>query len=322
MSRYLRNTVILAKNEATYGTDIVPTGAEAMLTSKPQITPLSSQNVNRDVLRGFMGGSEQLVGSRHVECSFDVELVNGGAAGTAPAWGALLKASGFAETITAGVRVDYTPISSAFSSASIYWYDDGLLHKIIGARGDVNFKKTSGMIPVMSFSFKGLYLTPAAAANATPTGITGFKTPQVVNEANTQDLTFGATHTLLIAPAFTGGTAYPSLGLEWSAGNKVDFIPLLGGESIEQTDRDASCKFQLDLTAAQEATFMGTVEGGGLTSVGLIHGTGAGHQSMVFLPFVQLINPSKAEQNGKRMIGFDGRVVPSAGNDEMRLVLF
>lgn len=322
MPRYTRNTVILAKSEATYGTDIVPTGAEAMLTSKPQITPLAANNVNRDVLRGFMGGSEQLVGSSHVECSFDVELVNGGTAGTAPAYSALLKACGLAELATALIRVDYTPISSAFSSASLYWYDDGLLHKILGARGDVDFKMTSGGIPVMSFKFKGLYLAPTAASNATPT-TTGFKTPLVVNEANTADVTLGATHTVLIAPALTGGTAYPSLGLEWSLGNKVEFIPLLGGESVEITDRDASGKVQLELTAAQEATFMGTVAAATLTSVGLIHGTAAGSKSLIFLPQVQLINPTKSEQGGKRMVSFDIRIVPSSsGNDEMRLVLF
>jgi len=319
MPRYTRNYVLLAKTEVTYGTDPVPTGAaNAILASKPQITPLSAQNVNRDIMRGFMGGSEQLVGNRFVECSFDVEAVGSGAAGTAPAWGPLLLACGFAETVTAATRVDYTPVSSAFNSLTLYWYDDGILHKISGARGDVKFKFTSGGIPVMSFSVKGLYSTPSAAANATPT-LTAFKTPLVVAEANTSDLTLGSTHSAAGAPALVGGTPYPSLGLEWSPNNQVEYVPLLGGESIEIGDRDASCSFQLELTAAQEATMLASVTAATLTSVGIVHGVTAGYKSLVFLPFTQLVNPQKNEQAGKRMIGFDGRVVPSAGNDEMRL---
>jgi hypothetical protein len=322
MARFLRNTVILAKSEVTYGTDPTPTGAaNAMLVSNVSITPLNAQNVPRDLITGYMGGFQHLVGTRYVECSFDVELVGSGTAGTAPAWGPLMLACGFAEAVTASTRVDYTPVSSSFGSATIYYYDDGLLHKLTGARGNVTFRLGSGGRPVMSFSFLGLYNTPTAAANATPT-LTGFQVPAVVSEANTADLMLGSTHTVGVAPALTAGTAYPSLGLEFGPNNSVSHIPLLGGESVEITSREASCSFQIEPTAAQEVTLMGNVESATLTSVGLVHGTTGGKKVLVFLPFVQLINPSKQDQAGKRMVGFDGRVTPSAGNDEMRIVTF
>jgi hypothetical protein len=32
---------------------------------------------------------------------------------------------------------------------------------------------------------------------------------------------------------------------------------------------------------------------------------------------VQLINPTKADANGRRLIGFDTRSVPVAGNDDL-----
>lgn len=321
MTRFIRNTVITAKAESPYGTDATPDGTNAMLVSNLTINPLNAQNVNRDLVRGYMGGSEQLVGTRFVECGFDIELVGGGTAGTAPAWGALLVACGFSETADGTARTDYVPVSSGFTSLTIYWYDDGLLHKLTGARGDVKFKMSSGARPVMSYTFKGLYNTPSAASNVSPT-LTGFKTPMVVTEANTGDLTFGCTHTTSGAPALTTGTAYPSLGLEFSPNNKVEHIPLLGGESVEITDRAATCNFQLELTAAQEVTFMTAVAAATLTSIGLVHGTVAGYKSLIFLPYVQRINPTKQEQMGKRMVGFDGRVDPSTGNDEMRIVLF
>ena len=81
-ARYHRNTAILAKIEATYGTDATPTeAANALLVSNVSINPLNAQNVSRDLIRPFLGGSEQLVGAANIELSFDVELAGAGAAG-------------------------------------------------------------------------------------------------------------------------------------------------------------------------------------------------------------------------------------------------
>lgn len=321
MSRYTRNFVMTALIESVYGTDATPTGTNAMLVSKPQITPLSAQNVVRDVMLGYLGQKEQLVGTRFVQCQFDVECVGGGAAGTRPAFGDLLLGVGLAETVTASTRVDYTPISIAFQSITLYWYDDGLLHKLKGVRGDVSYKGVIGGVPVLSFTFKGLYSTPSAASNVTPT-LTGFKVPEVVTPSFTGSLTLGGTHSSTGAPAIAAGTTYPSQGLEFALGNTVDYIPVLGGESVEITQRAASTKFSLDLTAAQEVTLMGNVEAGTLQTVGLTHDTRAGYKSLIWLPSVQLINPSKADVSGKRFVAFDGRAVPTSGNDEFRLVFY
>jgi hypothetical protein len=322
MPRYLRNFVLLAKSEVTYGLDPTPTGlANAMLCSKPEITPLSAQNVPRDILRGFMGAAEQLPGAMFAECSFDIELVGSGVVATAPACAPLLLACGFAETITAATRVDYTLVSTAFGSVTFYWYDDGLLHKVTGARGDVSIGVTSDGIPMLSFKFKGLYNAPTAVANATPT-LTAFKTPLVATDTNTADLNLGCTHAAVVAPALAAGTAYPSLGLTCSPSNKVEYTGLIGGESVEIGDREGSCNFQLEVTAAQEVTLQAAVAAATLTSVGIVHDTRAGYKSLIFLPYVQMINPRKAVLNGKRMVQYDGRVTPSAGNDELRLVFF
>ena len=41
---------------------------------------------------------------------------------------------------------------------------------------------------------------------------------------------------------------------------------------------------------------------------------------LVFMPAVQLINPKKVEKQGRRLIGYDMRIVPSSGNDELKIV--
>ncbi len=324
MARYTRNTVILAKTESTYGTDPTPTGgSNAMLTSKPVITPMQAQFIDRDVIRGYLGGSEQLAGAMYAECAFDVELAGSGTAGTAPAYAPLLLACGLAETASAGVRVDYTPVSSSFSSVAIYWYDDGLLHKVLGARGTVTFKNTAGGIPVMSFVLKGLYAAPTATSNASPT-LSGFTQPLAVQEANTADLTIGGTHNSASTstPSISSGTAIPSYGVEVALNNTVEHMPMLGGETIELTQRAVTCNYKADLTAAQEVTFMAAIAAGSLASLGIIHGTASGNKTLLWLPNHQRINPRKDEQAGRRLLAVDGRGVYSTGNDDFRLVVF
>lgn len=320
-NRLVRNTVILLKEEVTYGLDPTPAGAsDALQVSNLSITPIVPQNVDRNLIRSYLGGSEQLLGTKYIECGFDIEFAGSGTVATAPAWAPALLSCGFAQTLTAVTRADYTPISTAFKSATIYWYDDGVLHKATGCRGSVMVNMRIGEIPVLSFRFTGIHSAATAAANATPT-LTAFKQPQVITDANTGDLTFGATHNVTAAPAFVGGTVYPSQGVEVDLANSVNFTALLGGETVDLTDRAATGKCVLDLTAAQEVTLLTAVEAGTLQSVGVLHGTVANNKVGLWLPSVQLINPTKVDVNGKRMVGFDMRVLPSSsGNDEARLI--
>ncbi|MDO8778102.1 MAG: hypothetical protein Q7K57_57170 [Burkholderiaceae bacterium] len=321
-NRLIRNTAILAKIEATAGVDAVPTGAaNAMLVSNLSINPINANNVDRDILRAYLGGSEQLVGTRYVEMGFDVEFVGSGTVATAPAWGPLVQACLCTQTITATVRVDYVPKTTADGSdtVTIYWFDDGVLHKATGCRGNLSASLKVGEKPMLSFKFMGLYSTPTAVVNPATT-LTSFKVPQVVTDSNSDDVTFGATHVVTTAPALVAGTVYPSQGIEIDFGNSVNFTPLLGGETMDITARNVTGKVTLDLTAAQEVAMIASVEAGTLSSVGLIHGTVANQKAMLWLPSVQLINPSKAEVNGKRMVAFDMRVLPLAGNDEVRLI--
>lgn len=318
MPRYIRNTAILAKVEITYGTDSVPTGgANALLVSNVSINPLNAQNVDRDNLRPHFGGSEQLVGTTYLEVGFDVELQGSGAAGTAPAWGALLLACAFAETVTASQRVEYMPKTVSPDSASIYYYDDGVVHKLLGARGDVTIKAGAGERPVLSFRFLGL--DGGISAGAAPAlTLTAWKTPSVVTDQNTGDITLGGTYA---AGAITGGTAYPSRGLEIQAGNAVAHTPLIGGESIDITGRAVTGTLALDMTAAQEVSLMADIKANVLRTISMQHGATAGHRVLMFAPAVQFINPKKEEFNGRRLIGIDARMVPVAGNDELRIVV-
>lgn len=319
-NRLVKNTVVLCKVETVYATDAVPVGAtDAMLVSDLSIEPIKLNKVDRNLIRPYLGGSELLPGTRYAECKFAVEFVGSGTVATAPAWAAPLRASAFAQTLTATVRADYLPISTAMESATIYWYDDGVFHKFTGARGKMSVMKKIGETPKLSFSFTGLYSTPTAVANPAAV-LTAFKIPQVITDSNTGDLTFGATHATGTAPLLTAGTVYPSLGLEVDLGHAVDFNAFLGGETVDLTNRVATGKFTLDLTAAQEVAFYGQLEAATLQSIGLTHGTMANNKALTWMPSCQLTDTRKAEVNGKRVVEFDFRANPLLGNDEVRLV--
>lgn len=314
--RYVRNTAILAKIETTEGTDPTPTGAaDAMLVSNLTSNPLNANNVDRDIIRPFLGGSEQLVGTHYVELGFDVELAGSGAAGTAPAWGCLLRACAFAETITASTAVEYSPITNSQESVTVYWYDDGVLHKMTGAKGTFELKAGIGERPVLSFKFTGVYNAPTAASAPSLT-LTGWKKPLVITDTNSGDILFGCTYA---TQAIAGGTAIPSKGLSFDMANTVPFIPLLGGDSVDITNRQPTFKAEFDMTAAQEVTKYTEVLANTTQAVGFKHGTTAGNMIELFMPNVQLINPGMGDYEGRRMVTFDGRVTPSAGNDDVTI---
>jgi hypothetical protein len=326
MARYSRNSVVLAKIETTYGTDPTPTGAaNAILVSNLSINPLAANNVDRDLSRAYFGASEQLVGSAYVEVSMDVEFQHSGTAGTAAAWDPLLQACGFAagSALTTPSRVEHLLATdySALKSVTIYYYDDGVLHKLLGARGTFSVNLNVGERPVFSFRFLGLDGGVTATANASPT-LTGFKTPLIVTDPNTGAVTLGGSYA---TGAITGGTEYVAAGFDFDMGNDVQFTDLLGtateaGQAVDLSNRSMSGKIRLDLTAANEVTFMTAVKANTTQSIGLVHGTTAGFKLLVFLAQVQLINPTKEDINGRRLIGFDMRVMPSAGNDEIKIV--
>lgn len=325
MPRYAINSVVLLKKESTPGTDAVPTGAaNAVLVSNLKANPLNAQNVPRSLIRNYFGGSEELVGSAYKSIEFEVEYQGSGTAGTAAKWDEILQCCNFSAgaLLTAPARVEHSlSAPSAQASATIYYYDDGVLHKLLYAKGNVNLDLSIGARPVFRFSFIGLDGGLSAAANPSTT-LTGYKTPLAITDVNTGALTLGCTYA---TGALSGGTEYVSGGLTLDLGNNVNFVDLLGtatlpGQTVEIAQRQATGKLMLDLTAANEATFMANVKSNTLQSIGLVHGTTAGLKMLIFMPNVQLVNPALEEKNGRRLIGYDLRILPLAGNDDLLIV--
>jgi hypothetical protein len=318
MSRYIKNTLIAAAVQAAIGTAAAPTGAaNAVLVSNMNLTPLDAQNISREIIRGFFGGAEQLVGPASVKLSYEVELAGSGTAGTAAPWGQLVQGCAVGEGILATpARTEYTPASSGLKALTHYYYDDGVLHKLTDCMGDCTLSAKVGERPLLKFDWIGL---DGGVSAASDTGtFTAWKKPVAVTKANVVDITLGGTYA---AGAITGGTLYSSTGIEAKFGNQVKFNAMLGSETVDITDREGTGSIELDLTAAQEVALMAAVKANTTQSLAFAIGTTAGNKILFFAPAAQLLNPKKVDRNGKRLIGFDVRFVPVNGNDEWRIVV-
>lgn len=317
--RIANKTVILAKVETTAGTDAVPTGgANAIQVSNLSITPIEANMVSIKTIAPWLGGALNLVGTKSVKCNFDVLMAGSGTAATAPAWGQLLLGCAMAETtgLLTPDRVEYTPISDAAKTLTIYYYDDGVLHKLLMAVGNVKFSAKSGDVPKLTFEFIGVDGGNSAVSNPAAT-LTAWKIPPAVTKANVVDITLGCTYA---AGELTGGTVYNSTGLDIDFGNVIKFIPMLSSEKTLLSDRDLRGTLELDLSAAQEVTQLGNVVSNAMTGMGFTIGTTSGNKIMLFAPAAQLLNPKKVDKDGARLIGFDVRLNVLNGNDELKII--
>jgi hypothetical protein len=309
MPQLTRKRVVLAKIETTYGTDPTPTGgSNAIQVSNLNVTPIAANMVGRDIIRSFLGESDQLVADRHVEIDFEVEMQGSGALGTAPAYGPLLRACGMSETITASTKVEYLPISSAFESVTMYMNVDGVNHKITGARGTVDLDITAKQIPKFKFKFVGIY--NAVTDTSLPSGTyTAFKTPLVANNTNTTGF------------SFLGVTSLVLESLMLSVNNTVNFRALIGNEYAQMVDRRSSGEAKFEATSIATLDVFANALGNSTGVLSITHGTANGYKVKLDCPAIDLGNPAYEDSDGVNMIKVPFYVLPSSGNDEFKITI-
>lgn len=303
-----RKRIITAKIETTYGVDATPTGADAVLIRNLDVTPVNTEFVSRELVRPYLGNFDDIPVATSVNCSFQVEIAGSGVAGTAPAYSGLLRSCGLAETINAGVDVRYSPVSEAFESLSLRINVDGIEHIIIGARGSVSFDLVVKDIPVMNFTFTGLYGGVTDLAAVTPT-YAGYITPEGVNAVNTSGFS---------VHGFAGLLQSISVDLA----NSVVFRTLVGQETVELTDRRMSGNLVIQAPLTAEKDFFEISNQGTLGAVTVTHGIIAGNTVTLSMPTVQLKSPTYQDSDGIVMLSMETMILPTqAGNDEFELIV-
>lgn len=321
--RYIRNTVVSAKLEQTYGDGVGDnnwTGADALLIRNASFRR-TRDVVPRELIYGHLGGSEHLAAARRAEISFDVEMAPSGTPGVAPPWGRLLQACGMAETVTDDDRVTYTPVSTAFPSLVIRYAIDGVRHFCRGARGNVTFRLNAYDIPVLAFTFTGF--DHAASVAALPNAnFADWQRPEVIMDANSSDIRLGAALDASERIQQGVGTTLASRGIEINLGNTVTHQKLLGGERVIISARDTSGRTTVELSPEDEVQWRNDINQNVTTSLAFATGSlDGGRRMIVYMPKVQRIDPQVTDQDGTVMFSSELRVLPDQGNDEFRLVL-
>ena len=383
MTLLTRKSLLLAKSESTYGTDISPAGTDAVLVRSLEVTPIEADTVSRELIRPYLGGSEQLLANAHVSVTFAVELVGSGTAATAPRFSSLLKACGMAETITASAvtgtaqagsagsitlaaaasatsgiyvgmiisitsgtgsgssglisayngttkvatvkaitaaftpgasslysiaaNVGYRPVSSSFSSATIYYNNDGILHKITGARGTFTITGTVGEIPTIEFTMMGIYNAPTDTA-----------APTATYSDQADPLIFKADNTSAFA---VYGYAGCLMEFSFDIANETLYRELVGcTKEVIITTRAAEGEMKIEAPTIAQYDFFTAALASTTGAVTLMQGTTAGNRVTIVLPSISLANPAYEDEDGIQMLGLPYVAIPTTiGNDEISL---
>ena len=302
--------LLLAKIESSYGTDPTPSGsANAILVRSLEISPFQSDVVERELIRGYMGNYETLHANQRVEVTFEDEMVASGTAGTAPAFGPLLKACGNSETVASGTSVTYAPVSSSFSSVTLYYYTDGVRHKVTGARGSFSISAEIGAIPTISFTMIGIYNAPDDSANPTPTYANQAKPVLFKNGNTTSQQLF----------AYAGAVQ----SFSFDQNNQTVYRELVGGtKEVLITDRRPGGSIVLEAVAMGTKNYFTAITGTATGNNTFQHGQTAGNKFTFSAPQTDLSSVSYSDSDGIQMLNFDYTATPTtAGNNEYSIVL-
>jgi hypothetical protein len=308
MAQLTRKRVILIEAESSYGTDPTPSATDVVLVTDLSITPQSSDVVNRDVVRPYLGSSQQLLANTRVECTFSVEFAGSGTAGTAPRYGSALKACGLSETIASGTSVTYEPISANFSSITIHYNVDGVRHIVTGCRGNVALTAEVGSIPTLDFTFTGIYNAPTDTALPAVT-YGNQATPLIFKNGNTSSFQ------LL---SFAGALQ----SLNFDIGNSIVYRELVGGtKEVLLTDRAANGSVTIEApTLSSKDFFAAALTDTSLGNLTVTHGTTAGNICRLSSTKVDIGDVSYGEMDGVTMLEIPYTLVPSSANDELSIV--
>ncbi len=174
MPKLTRRRVVLAKVETTYGQDAAPTAAQNafICNTSSSISP-SGEEVERDYVRDTLSPIGSVVTTKTVSFSLSTELKGGGmddADILAPEYEALLLSCGMKKTGDAENGWVYTPESdpAQHKSCTIYYYQDGLLHKALGCRGTFSLNAAVSELGTIEFSMQGLWVDPVDQALVSP----------------------------------------------------------------------------------------------------------------------------------------------------------
>ena len=313
MTQLTRKRILLVGLEATYNDGATALTAGNMLqVSEPSITPIEANDVERTNTQSYLGSYPKQLAGKRVTVSFKCELRGSGVAGTAPPYSPLLKACGFGETVSAAgaaaaaKHVTYNPKSDAIDSAAIWFYNDGSLHKISGARGTFTIESTADNIVYLSFTFTGLFNPPTA--NIAPVGANPVLPSPVLAEKGS------------VAFTIHGHVAALS-SFSVDVGNSVDYLAYQTEKKITISDRKSVGSITIESPSLGTKDYFAQAVGHKLEAMSWKLGSQAGNIVEITAPKVQIDKPAYGDISGIVSLELPLILTPDAGNDELSIKL-
>ena len=295
--------VLLAKVEATKGTDSVPVPADDAVRCRSFDITKNTEVIDNVAVKQTMGMLAHLVGKESVQIEIEIALKGSGAAGTAPEFGALLKACGLAETINASVSVEYDPtsdIEGAHEACTIYGYKDGLLWKCIGAVGNVVITEEMNAVTLLNFTLQAAYVVPTAVAD--PAGAVYDATQPLV----------GST-----ADIINDGAVVKVGSFTLDAGNDVQEHYVTGNHEFTVAERAPTVNFTKDsiATAAEWAALTAATT----AALSAVLGLTAGNICTITAVDGRRESIEYDERAERDLLGVTYRLYESAGDDQFQI---
>jgi hypothetical protein len=301
--------VLASKVELVYGVDTADTG-NGILASNFTCAPMAASVAKRQRAYQTFGADPSEVTQIYRTIAFDVEMAGSGVIGSAPPlYGNLLRGCGLSETLaTSGIHtgVFYQPISSAFESVSHHFFWDSLEHKLLGSRGTLSLKASGGALPMMNFSYSGLY-SPVTDADPPDvhTDLEAFLDTEEVNLANTQFSLLGVE---VVMESF-----------QLDAGNTVIFRDRPNAAEVAITDRIAKGTVSFEALDIATCDFFTAAADKTTGALQLIQGTAGGNIVQIDAPRVRTLNPTWADQNGILVMNVGLEFCRTDGDDEFSI---
>lgn len=301
MPTTIYNRLLLAKLEATKGTDSVPVvGTDAIRIKTGKIV-LSQDSVAVNSIKQTMGNLPHLVGKQTVQLDVEVDLKGSGAAGTPPEVADLLLACGLVETIVAVTSAAYDPSTAVGKSISIYWYEDGLLWKLIGAVGKCSLSAQIGAITSLKFTFNAAYAVPTVVA--CPTGaVYQSAAPLVMSSAD----------------IINDGAVIKVGAFSLDDGNAIQHHYTTAQSEFVVSNRMPKVKITKDsISTAAEWTALNAGTNAALSAT---FGTAAGNRLVVSAPVARREGVTNAARGERPTLETSWALYESAGDDQFKLL--
>ena len=308
----LRRKIILgAKVEATKGTAETLTNSEAILVEDVS-SPYTPEEVVRMTQRDTLSRSASIPGSPVATVDFRMEMKGGGAATTPPAWSEVIKGCGFTETVnTSDVTWALDSDDGDTDTLTIGFYNDGVYHRLHGARGNVSFEMTANQVCYLVFSFTGIYTARSNVAMLTTPSDTVVP-PKFYNAALTYN--FGsAWSTAVFSSLNIDMVNTVTIRENANATNGLSYAVLTDRDPTITTDLDR----ELNATAWLPEDYLETPTTGAMA---WDVGSAAGNKISFSIPAAQIISRGDGDRDGVSTDELTLKArISSTGDDEITI---